>query len=508
MVNIKNNLKKCYLQVLNSSKPPILIALASLSTMNLISSDTFAANNTSNSKSCFVQFGGTGNGTSAKNPYGSLQEVESDNGCKVIHVLPASSPLDGGITLKDGQKIIGSGDNVYDNPDKQILPMITNTINADIFQTQPVIRLANNNTVENLKLLALSIGVLGNNATGVKLNDLLVIKAATYPRSAVVDPGLCDLTNAIYRGCNPNGVRNGNGGIQLLADNSDGNQKFSYLLNNILIKDIPNSLRWNDGVYVVAAGNNTVVQVNLNSVHVENVGRGYEFISFNTSKLISTVVNSSSKNSNNDALDALTSFNKATCSSCPKSDPTLTINIDGFTATPQPGSFGQGIEVFSFEPNSGTHEVHIANTSLQGFGVGFFIWNQNGYPKSSIYDLGCVNPNSDITIDRTACLQAGFTSLGNNNIFGNNAFAVNSTLYYSPGFEMLVDGPGNVMAQNNYWGPYSPGRITVQVDGQRRCGVEHNAQGTLIRDEPPIRCRIGQGIPVFSTGTINDDFPL
>ncbi len=509
MVNIKNNLKKCYLQVLNSSKPPILIALASLSTMNLISSDTFAANNTSNSKSCFVQFGGTGNGTSAKNPYGSLQEVENNNGCKVIHVLPASSPLDGGITLKDGQKIIGSGENVYDNPDKQNLPMLANTVNADIFQSQPVIRLANNNTVENLKILPLSIGVLGNNSSNVKLKDLLIIKKGIYPRTAVVDIPLCDLNNAIYRGCSVAGVRQNNDAIQLLADDLGGNLDYSYSLERLKIKDIAVPTRWADGIYIMAAGNNTKITFTLDEIHVENTNRAYQFAAVNQSKLVGTVINSSSKNTNNDGMAVLTSFYRQLCPTCPGSDPTIILNIDGFTATPElaNGDEQQGIEPVAFEANKGTMEIHVTNTSLRGFSAGFFVWNLLGYPKSSIYDLGCLNPNSDTTIDRAACIEAVYTSLGNNNIFGNNAFVVFDP-GYNPGLEILTDGPAYVMAQNNYWGPYSPNRITVMVDGQRRCGGEFDAEGNLIRDVPPYRCQINQGSPTISTGTINDDFPL
>ncbi len=448
---------------------------------------------------CFVQYGGTGNGSSANKPYGSLQQVENDSKCMIINVLQGMSPLDGGITLKDGQLLIGLGKGQ---------PTITNTLNAGNLQAGPVIRLANNSAVINLNVLALSIGVLGDNVTGVLLSDLLITKALSYPRSAKVDTNLCDLTNAIYRGCSPTGVRNDNDGIQLLADDLGSNKNFLYLLNDIIIKDIPDSQRWADGVFVVGAGNNTKVNVILNDVHIENVGRGYQFVAYNTSKLMPTVVNSSSKNSNNDGLDALTSFFRAICPNCPTSDPTLILNVNGFSATPQPagGNEGQGIETFSFEPNKGTHEIHIANTSLTGFSVGFFVWNLNGYPKSVIYDLGCLNPNSSTVVNRAACIAAGYTSLGNNRIFGNNAFVAFDP-GYNPGLEILTDGQANVLAQNNYWGPYSTDRITVLVNGVRRCGAEFDAIGNLIRDVPPYRCEINQGNPTTGFGTINDDFP-
>ncbi|MDQ2995401.1 MAG: hypothetical protein M3R00_10775, partial [Pseudomonadota bacterium] len=101
----------------------------------------------------------------------------------------------------------------------------------------------------------------------------------------------------------------------------------------------------------------------------------------------------------------------------------------------------------------------------------------------------------------------GYTSQGNNRIFGNNAWAVFDP-GYNTGLEILTDGQANVMAQNNYWGPYAPGRITVLVAGVRRCGGEIDAAGNILRDVPPYRCQINLGLPTTGFGTINDDFPL
>ncbi len=416
----------------------------------------------------------------------------------MIHVIPASSPLDGGITLKDGQKLIGSGN----------LPMITNTVNAATLQAQPVIRLANNNTVENLKVLALSIGVLGDNVTGTELSNLLIVKSASYPRTAVIDDSLCNLTNAIYRGCGPGGGRQTNSAIQLLADDLGGKHAFSHDLKNITITDIPDARRWSEGVLVIGAGNDTKVTFSLDEVHTMFTNRGYEFFGYNTSTLKGNVVNSSTVRMNGDGMAALTSFFTAICPNCPISDPTLILNVNGFNASPEPanGYEQQGIETFSFEPNKGTHEIHIANTSLHGFSVGFFVWNFHGYPKSAIYDLGCLNPNDSTVEDRIACISKGYTSLGNNRIFGNNAFVVFDP-GYNPGLEILTDGKADIIAQNNYWGPYSTDRITVLVNGVRRCGAEFDAAGNLIRDVPPYRCEINQGYPTTGFGTINDDFP-
>ncbi|MDQ2994644.1 MAG: hypothetical protein M3R00_06825, partial [Pseudomonadota bacterium] len=369
--------------------------------LSVIMASLFAVGTTNAyaSKSCFVKFGGTGNGTSASKPYGSLQQVENNNSCKVIHVLPGTSPLDGGITLKDGQKLFGSVD---DNAPQQDLPTISNTTNADILQAGPVIRLANNNSVKNLNLLALSIGILGDNITGANLKNLAITKAASYPNSALVDPELCDVTNAIYRGCYRDGIRELNSGIQLLADDLGRNRSFSYELKNILIQDIPDEQRWLEGILIVAAGDNTKINFEFDNVNVKDTSRGNRYYAYNKSTLNGKVVNSSAIGLNHDGLIAVTGFFKENCPQCPVSDPTIILNITGYTATPEQNNYEQGIEIVSFEPNKGTHEIHIENTSLNGFSAGFLVWNGFGYPKSAIYDLGCVNPNNSVIADQNA----------------------------------------------------------------------------------------------------------
>ncbi|KGJ99057.1 hypothetical protein [Thalassotalea sp. ND16A] len=61
---------------------------------------------------------------SKQNPYGSLLEVQADPECEVINVLYSETLLDGGIVLKDGQRLEG-------NKGKNgALPVITNTTAA------------------------------------------------------------------------------------------------------------------------------------------------------------------------------------------------------------------------------------------------------------------------------------------------------------------------------------------------------------------------------------------
>lgn len=58
----------------------------------------------------YVRHGGTGNGSNPLRPTGSLADAQSRSGpSDIIFVLPGSAPLDGGITLQDGQTLVGLG---------------------------------------------------------------------------------------------------------------------------------------------------------------------------------------------------------------------------------------------------------------------------------------------------------------------------------------------------------------------------------------------------------------
>ena len=107
---------------------------------------------------CYVIGDTSGNQISKKpgskhNPYGSLAEVEADEDCNNITVLYSDVALDGGIILKDRQKLDGE-----EGPDG-VLPVITNTTgNAGGVG----ILMAQDNQVKSLHVKdTLSSGILG-----------------------------------------------------------------------------------------------------------------------------------------------------------------------------------------------------------------------------------------------------------------------------------------------------------------------------------------------------------
>ena len=85
---------------------------------------------------------------SNKNPYSSLAEVEADDVCKHIHVLYSDTALDGGITLRDGQKLTGEKGKHGKNSKYIKLPIITNSTFATSFGAGVI--LAKDNEVKHL----------------------------------------------------------------------------------------------------------------------------------------------------------------------------------------------------------------------------------------------------------------------------------------------------------------------------------------------------------------------
>src|SRR6476659_6084735 len=68
-----------------------------------------------------------GNGSRGR-PFATLQQVETaSQPGDTIRVLPSMRPLDGGIQLKDGQRLMGLGDQVTKAAASSARPTITNT---------------------------------------------------------------------------------------------------------------------------------------------------------------------------------------------------------------------------------------------------------------------------------------------------------------------------------------------------------------------------------------------
>jgi hypothetical protein len=114
-----------------------------------------------------------GNGSRGR-PFATLQQVETaSQPGDTIRVLPSMRPLDGGIQLKDGQRLMGLGDQVTKAAASSARPTITNT-SATRYNGDGV-RLANNNLVENIHVDgAARAGIFGVNAVRPEIRGTLI----------------------------------------------------------------------------------------------------------------------------------------------------------------------------------------------------------------------------------------------------------------------------------------------------------------------------------------------
>jgi len=107
-----------------------------------------ASSNTALAEDCYVIGDTSKNNSSqpqgsARNPYGSLAAVQADLGCDTIFVLHSELVLDGGISLRDGQELVGKT-----GPGRD-LPVISNTNGLNGGNG---VQLAANNSIDSLHI--------------------------------------------------------------------------------------------------------------------------------------------------------------------------------------------------------------------------------------------------------------------------------------------------------------------------------------------------------------------
>lgn len=122
----------------------------------------------------YVKAGAAAGGDGSRDhPFATLAEVETaSNAGDVIRVEPSSRALDGGIQLKDGQRLIGLGGRVT-TTGTGARPTVTNTSGARY--NGDAVRLARNNVVQNIHVDgAARAGIFGVNAGRAELRGNLI----------------------------------------------------------------------------------------------------------------------------------------------------------------------------------------------------------------------------------------------------------------------------------------------------------------------------------------------
>lgn len=179
----------------------------------------------------YVKANANSNGNGSRNrPFHSLQQVEAASAPgDTIYVLqsPASDVLDGGIQLKNGQRLIGLGPKVIFANENSARAKLTNTYRARY--DGDIVRLANQNLVENIHFdNAYRSSIFGVNANGAEIREnLMTDDMAVHDLFAIEGPApsTCSVVNGtgVCTGEWPNGFiifapqTNHFGAITLLA---------------------------------------------------------------------------------------------------------------------------------------------------------------------------------------------------------------------------------------------------------------------------------------------------
>lgn len=438
----------------------------------------------------YVQFGGNDNasGTTKNKPFGSLRKVAAVSKVgDTIKILPGSAPLDGGIVLKDKQKLIGINSYDYDNTDDSLAekPQITNSASAG-----NAVVLANNNEIKNIHIIFIGIpndpttklvgsGIFGDNKTGTIIKHVKISKVNPI-NSAPLAPSLCqwirvdrnnplsavDNNASTFRGCKLSTAPEPARSAAILLISGDNNKKthphFNHQIKDLEVVDarpgdlyLPTSTNkvWLAGIGTVDSGNVSIT-IDVKDANIRNTQWGFQNFVFDKATLILNLQNTTVADTFNDSIEYTTGFycsgtpGDVGCSPepTPVSDTTVVLNVKNHTsvyeiAAPAPGN-SQSIEIVQNDINLGTHIVHVEGSSLVGYNIGFLYTNTSdpAQPKFSLFDLGCFNPNPAGTQkDIKACKKQGYTSKGLNRFIASDA-------------QIEVLGSGvNVMAQNNYF---------------------------------------------------------
>jgi hypothetical protein len=458
----------------------------------------------------FVQAGASGTATGAKDhPFGSLADIErcAPAGATIV-VLPqgaAAPALDGGIRLKDRQKLLGAeaAGSARGTPSARL----TNTGGSG-----DAVTLAHGNEVANLHIEnPAGAAIFGDNVNGALLRDLLVTRrtAATPLR---LDPALCrvvrsgdgvDNARSTLRGCTsrqtPGSIKHG---VMFLADDGIGGGRAKYTVQRVSVRDNPShekpEVLWPGGISITAAGR-VAVTLDVQDTSIEYAARGIVARGYDRAAVTVNVTNTRIDSLRSDGITLSTGFlcsglektTKTLTLDCgplapaPVSDARMVLNVDRlrFTDTARKGqpNDAAAIEPVAFDQGRSTIEVHVQRSDITGAAaVGMFTFYLYGRPAKDVMDLGCVNPAPGATApNRRACRDLGYTSPGLNRVFGNTR----NSESFSPYVEIALEGPGSLIAQGNYWGDILP--ADGKGDAFGACSV-FNWSGDPKDTSPPV----------------------
>jgi hypothetical protein len=474
----------------------------------------------------FVQAGPPGEAAGTNDrPFASLADVErcAPAGATITVLAPTQGApaLDGGIRLKDRQKLLGPASAGTAKPAARL----TSTSG-----TGDVVTLAHGNEVAHLHIdNPAGAAIFGDNVTGAHLHDLLLTRRGTAPTGGV-DPSLCravktadsvDMSQSVLRGCTGGQAPFARkAAITMLVDDAVGVAAVEYAIQRVVVQDNPDptqrQARWRAGVSVTGAGRVSVL-FEVQQFTVENATNGLDIFAYDRSTITGRITDFRVDSLFNDAIAPNTGFlcsgmdrtrksfdiECAKFAPAPVSDARIVLNVDRmrFSDTLRHGGLnGAGaVEPAAYDQGRSTMEIHVQRSDItQASAAGIYTFYIHGRPAKDVLDFGCVNPDPAGTApDRAACQRAGYTSIGENRIFGNSS----NSKTHTPLSEIALQGPGTMMAQGNYFGDIAPADGKGDALGECHLLIWPEVMPELppVRQIPNARCELyhvaGQGKP-------------
>ena len=326
---------------------------------------------------------------SHKNPYNSLAEVQADDSCKVIHVLYSDTALDGGIWLRDGQKLLGKEGKHGE------LPIITNTTEPALIPGYPYfveggeydywvhqslsgpvgigIILAKDNEIKNIHIeKTQSTSIIGTPhfqpfGGEIKLNNVLITEANQFGLFAIWDPVSTPSSSVLLASGEDIDITIQNSDIgqsnvpSIIIFTNDSSHG-EVTIKNTLVHDqaqLSPYYETSAGISIIATGSSSI-NASIKNVKVDNIG--------------------SNSISNSDGLILLNSGNGY-----------MTAEVDGYHYTnPDEGGHSGtscGIELGYWDPmGGGTFSAVVKSSIIEGAyraGIQVLDGNSNGLNTGS-----------------------------------------------------------------------------------------------------------------------------
>ena len=412
-----------------------------------------------------------------------------------------AAPLDGGIRLKERQKLLG----IAPPPGGKPAARLTNTAG-----TGDAVTLAHGNEVAHLHIdNPAGAAIFGDNVNGAQLHDLLLTRRGTAPPTRL-DTSLCrivktadgvDMRQSVLRGCNNQQVglkhavvrcwwttaRSGEREVLDPAAYGAGQSGSRTAARPVAVRRAARGVRPCLGIARVAG---VFGGKRASGPHLPRLRTGASITAQITDLRLDSLRDDGIVR--HDRLPVLGAGSDVQVPGCaklapaPVSDARIVLNIDRlrFTDTLRHGAANSAgvIEPSAYDQGRSAIEIHVQRSDItEAAAAGFFTFYIRGRPAKDVIDFGCVNPDPAGTVSRpAACRRAGYTSIGQNRIFGNSR----NSKTYTPLGEIALQGPGAMMAQGNYFGDIAP--ADGKGDALGECHLMIWPQ-TLKDELPPVR---------------------